>query len=302
MRNSWAAVCLSALASLALSGCSRHDDTAHAQSAGPVSAAMARGKVDVEGGVLSLAVPRDGVFDRIRVRPGDRVHQGDILGELDLREATTGLHVAEAEKAHAEAELKALQVREPLVALEARRWRQAVAAGAAEQQKADDAQQDADRLEADIAIARSAIALAGHKVELARDEIELRRLRSPVDAEVVQVLVQPGSASPQERQPAFVLLPERPRIVRAEINESYIRRVHAGMTAQVVVEADPSMTPLKAHVVRMSPVLSPARMTEEQQIARSLECELQFDNDEKTHAQELRIGQNVLVNFHDEKQ
>lgn len=303
MRKLWAVCGCSALVGLALTGCSHPDEAPRSPATGPSMAAMARGKVDVDGGVLNLVMPRDGIVADVKVHPGDHVRRGDLLSELDLREAATELQVAEAEKTHAEAELKVLQTRAPLAAVEARRWREAVEAGVAEQQKADEAQQERERLDADIAVARSAIELATHKVELARGELEMRRLRSPVDAEVVQVLVQPGSsAGQQEHQPAFVLLPDRPRIVRAEINESFIRRVRAGMPAQVTVEADGSMAPLKARVVRLSPVLAAARMTEEQQITRSLECVLQFDEDEKEKARELRIGQNVLVSFHDEKQ
>lgn len=289
------------LACLALLACSRREEPIKTSAAaGPAYAAIARGKIDVEGGLINLSVARDGVIAEVSVKPGDRVRRGDLLGQLDARNATIGLRLAEVELKHARAELTALSSRLPLVRQTAQRWQDAAQAGVAEQQRAAEAGQESQRLEADIGIAQSTVELARQKVALARHEIELMQVRAPADADIVKVMVQPGSTvSTQDHQAAFVLLPHRPLIVHAEVNESYIGRIHPGMPALLSLESDPGRPALKAHVTLLSPVLETARLGDEQQVTRTLECTLQLDDDSMKAAQDLRIGQNVLVNFHD---
>lgn len=262
--------------------------------------AMARGKVDVEGGLLNLPVLRDGVFVRVYAKPNDKVHQGDVLAELDNHAAMMAVGMATAELHHAQAELLSLNARLPVMQQTATRWQQAAKSGVAEQQHADEAVEASRQLMADIAIAQTTVEMAQQKLRQARHEVELQRIVSPIDGEVINVLVQTGSTnSVQDHTVAFQLLPNHPLIIHAEVNESYIAQIHLGQMASVELESNPDMAAFKAIVVRIGRVLEASHLNEESQLTRIIECTLQLEQASPTVVQNLRIGQNVLVKFHE---
>jgi hypothetical protein len=91
----------------------------------------------------------------------------------------------------------------------------------------------------------------------------------------------------------FQLLPDRPRIVRAELNEAYVDLVKPGMHAEVVRDSDQG-TAVAAEVLRVGEVFGPSRLTDdpvERAGAHDVECVLRLDGGE------FRIGQRVLVRF-----
>jgi multidrug resistance efflux pump len=258
-------------------------------------AAMARGKVDIDGGLLSVVAPRAGIFNVVLVKAGQKVQRGDVLGRLNSDATDMEETLAKTELQHAKAEQAVLESRLPAAKKLAQRWQAAATAGAAEQQQADDANQASQQLQAEITVAQSAVALAAQKIHLAQYERDVRTLRAPQNAEVIKVLVQPGSSTDAQAQPVFILQPEKPLVVRAEVNESFIGLIHNGMKASVSFESNPERAPVAMHVVRIGRVIEQSRLGDDQpQTGRIVECILEFDN-----AQDLRIGQNVLVKFHD---
>ena len=86
-------------AALALAACSRDDTAGKPKQAQPASpyAAVARGKIDIEGGLLKLSVPRDGVVAEVQVHEGDQVRKGQLLAMLDTEPAKLAVTSADAE-------------------------------------------------------------------------------------------------------------------------------------------------------------------------------------------------------------
>ncbi len=260
-------------------------------------AAIARGKVDVVGGLLSIMAPHDGIVQSVSVQVGTQVKSGQLLARLNSKAASAQVAIAQAEVKHAEAAENVLSTGLPELQRLAQRWAAAAAAGAAEKQKAEDARQASQQLAARIEEAKSEIALARCKLELAQVELQTLSLRAPQAGVIVRVTVQPGSSvSSQDRQALFVLRPERSLVVRAEVNESFIRRIRPGMTASVLLDADPQAPVIPAKVERLGQILVQAHLNTDQQeqMSRVVECILQF---QQPH--DLLIGQNVLVKFHD---
>lgn len=60
------------------------------------AAAVAKGRVDVEGGVIAIAAPRDGVITQVYVEEGDSVEQGQLLARQDERVPSAALAEAVA--------------------------------------------------------------------------------------------------------------------------------------------------------------------------------------------------------------
>ena len=97
-----------------------------------------------------------------------------------------------------------------------------------------------------------------------------------------------------------MLLPKRPFIVRAEVNESFVTAIREGMKALVTVDADGSAARQEfpaATVLRISPVYGAAKLQDDAQRGpvRVVECVLAFDQPPAN----VKVGQNVRVSFHE---
>ena len=288
---------LALLAAVLLAGCSHDDAPAATNATTAAYVAVARGRIDIEGGLLKLNMPSEGVVESVDVHEGDHVHKGRLLAQLNLEPAKLALESALAEQQQATAQANALEGRVKSASLRASRLQQAAKAGAGDIQSADDAMENARQAQAELDNARANAALAEQKVAGARYQLELRSLHAPVDGQIVQRMVQPGASVSPAAGPIFVLLPDSPRIVRAELNESFVGVVHDGMPAEVDDDSGSGMSPMKAHVLRIGDVFGASTLEDDPQVranSRTVECVLTFDQPASTT---LRIGQRVLVKF-----
>jgi multidrug resistance efflux pump len=257
-------------------------------------AAMARGTVDVDGGLLTIYAPRDGHVVTVPVGEGDAVRAGDLLAELDTVAADLAVATAQAEVGQAQVQLAAQAVRLDPAQRRAARLSAARREGLATEQSAEDAEalQQGQRAERDVA--EAALLLARQHLKTAQWEREQRSVRAPVDATVARRLVTPGSSVlAQPPGELFVLLPRQPLVVRAEIEQDFVERVHAGMSAEIVDEVAPDKV-YAAKVQRLAEVFSRRSGSDapnERQDVRVLECTLVLKD------ASLRVGQRVLVRF-----
>lgn len=264
----------------------------------PSFIAIARGRVDVDGGLVHLAAPRDGVVTQVTAQPGKSVQEGDILVVLDTRLASISLDLARAELDAANAQTAVLRAKLPGLKQRAARMLDAAKAGATSGQISDDAQQALAELNAEIALAQTAAATAQQKIRGAQLEVAVRTLRAPIAGRVTARSVHVGdSVSAQASLDLVEILPDAPRIVRAELNEGFIAKVTVGTRAEVYSESD-SQRISSAHVTRIGEVFGPSRLAETGTDAtdtRDVECILAFDNDGGNTA--LKVGQRVQVRF-----
>ena len=211
---------LLALATTVLAaGCTRDATAVPGASISPAPAyrAVARGRVDVEGGQLPLTMPVEATLAEVRVHEGDQVSRGQVLAVADATEVRLQQEMAQARLDAARRQEHGLQVRIATARKRAERLVSAASAGAADGQGADDARDAINQLIAERDAARGAEAVARNEIEQAKNLQARHVLRAPVDAEVVRVSAQAGmSVSPQS--PALVtLLPHRPHFIRAEL-------------------------------------------------------------------------------------
>lgn len=283
------------VATVALGGCGQVGGDAAAQGAAARAwLAMARGEVDVEGGLVRITTPRDGRIQSVAVEDGAEVAQGAVLATLDQREARTALALAEAGLKQARAQLEVARARLAPGTQLAQRAAEAAAAGAASAQAADEAGTNLAVLKAETVAADAAVAMAQERVNEARAEIDLRVLRAPVAGRIVRRAVHVGDVvSVQGGAELFQLLPDRPRIVRAELNEAYVDLVKPGMQAEVVRESGDGAA-VSAQVLRVGEVFGPSRLTDdpvERAGVHDVDCVLRLQGGD------FRIGQRVLVKF-----
>ncbi len=286
---------------LLLSAC--NDDHAPAKAATPTVGergyvAIARGKIEAQGGLVTIQPAQDGHIVRLPVSEGQQVAAGAILAELDNRNAQIELNEAEARLQQAQAQAQAASM--PLAAARdlAQRLRQAAEAGASDVQRADEAQQRAQQLQAAASVANSDVAIARERLEGAKQRLAARTLRAPQAGTVIQLDATIGTqVLAQGGKPLMTLLPAKPAQIRAELNESFVAQVKPGMRAEVSIEADPQRKPLKARVLRVGQIFVNSRLSDDgnpRSNLRVVDCVLTFDE-----VQDVRIGQNVRVSFHE---
>ncbi len=270
------------------------DATAAAAASDARFVAMARGRVDVPGGLLRVTSVQGGAVQRWSVKPGDSVTQGQVLAQLDTREANNVLQQAKVEQAHAEAELRALQARLPSARTRATRLQQAQAAGAGSGQAVDDARAAVTDAEQQLAVQQTALAVVKQRAAQATQTLAIATIRAPAAGRVVLRTAEVGEYV-DAHGVLLHLLPDGPRIVRADLSESMISRIKTGMRAEVVSVAD-GATIYSARVLSIGDVFGPpgAADTSGNDNAtdtRVVECLLQLDQTD------LRVGQRVMVRF-----
>lgn len=288
---------LAMLAAASVAACSHDNAPATNNATTPAYQAVARGRIDIEGGLLKLTMPAEGIVQSVNVHEGEHVQKGQLLAQLDPEPAKLALDSALAEQQQATAQASSLEERLKAANLRASRLQQAAKAGAGDTQSADDAREAAQQVQAELDNAHANASLAAQKVAGARYQLGLRSLHAPVDGQVVQRMVQPGASVSPAAGPIFVILPDAPRIVRTELNESFVGVVHDGMDAEIDDDSGSGMAPLKAHVLRIGNVFGASTLEDDPQVranTRSVECVLSFDQQPATP---LRIGQRVLVKF-----
>ncbi|MNR98709.1 Inner membrane protein YibH [compost metagenome] len=292
---------LAVSACLGLSAC--NDDRPPAKPIASVSGehayvAIARGKVEAQGGLIAILPTQDGTITRLAVSEGQQVAAGAVLAELDSRNAQIELNEAEARLQQAQAQAQAANL--PLASARdlAQRLRQAAEAGASDVQRADEAHQRAQQLQTAASVAQSDVAIARERLAGAKQRLAARTLRAPQAGTVIQLDATIGTQSlAQSGKPIMTLLPAKAPQIRAELNESFVAQVKPGMRADVNIDADPQRKPLKAHVLRVGQVFSNSRLSDDgnpRSNLRVVDCVLVFDG-----VQDVRIGQNVRVSFHE---
>ena len=88
-----------------LAACSHDSSPPIAATPAAAYTAVARGRVDVEGGLLNLGMARDGVLSTVPVHEGDQVKQGQLLATLDTEPAQLAVSAAQTQLQQAQAQI-----------------------------------------------------------------------------------------------------------------------------------------------------------------------------------------------------
>lgn len=261
----------------------------------PAAVASARGRVDIEGGIVRLAAPRDGVIAQVLVEEGDRVKAGDLLATLEDELARRSFLLAGREAAQIEQDVHKARLEWSAADREVRRLEPLGADETVARQDLDRAR-DARALAAvALETARAAALTARARVAVAERELSERRVTAPVDGQIIQRQARPGNGvSTVNITPLFLFAPNAPRIVRAELEEQYLDVVRTGQRVQVVLDAQPQRQ-WSGQVLRIGRVVgarTPSDDPSERQDDRVVEVVITLEQ-----ADQLLIGQRVVARF-----
>jgi multidrug resistance efflux pump len=256
--------------------------------------AFARGEVDVDGGLIRIFALQAGRLATVKVRDGQRVQPGEVLAALETRSLRSNVAIVQAE-------LRMVLAREGAARLKAqaaRKWRdrlqEAQAADAAASQSVEEAELALAEAVAQEHIVRAEVGAASAKRSTVEQALADGKIRAPIGGLVVGSVPTPFlRVSADDAAPLFTLLPDRPRIVRAEVDEEFASAIHDGMAAEIVVGENPTVV-IRARRVHVTAILRPRqhRVAGEDRVdGQVVDCILDVD------APALRVGQRVLVRF-----
>ncbi|WGM30106.1 efflux RND transporter periplasmic adaptor subunit [Brevundimonas sp. NIBR11] len=258
-------------------------------------AAIANGKVDIEGGIIQIAARRGGVVREVLVQEGDQVTAGQILARQEDDEARLSLQTASADLAAAQSQLNLIQVDIRTAQREYDRLERLVSTNFVAAQRLDQARDAIAQAQARLGSQQAAVQTARARRDQAAYNVELTVIRSPADGRIVRRYANPGAgASTLNVSNMFDLEPNAPRIARAEIVESDIPNVTTGQAVEITPEGDPSKVYVGT-VLRRAAVFGARKLASDDPSQRSDERVVEVVV--AAGDAPLLIGQRVLVKF-----
>lgn len=145
-----------------------------------------------------------GIVDRIAVREGDAVEEGQTIVELRRQRQEIALEVARAGLTRAEAQ--AAETGALLDAARKEQQRATAAAAVLAKKDVDDARDAVERLEASLRVQMADVERARQEVKLREHELRQTRLVAPFPGTVTRILIHRGDAlNPVDTQVAEVV-------------------------------------------------------------------------------------------------
>ena len=258
-------------------------------------AAIANGRVDVEGGLIQVAARRGGVVREVLVQEGDVVTAGQILARQEDDEARLALSRAQAEVAQAESQIAMTEVEINTARREFERLQGLVDSNFIAAQRIDQARDAIATAQARRQSQTAAVATARARLREAAYNLELTVIRAPMAGRIVRRYANPGAgASTLNVSTMFDLEPQTERIVRAEIVEADIPNIAAGQAVEIQPEGDPSKNYVGT-VMRRAAVFGARKLASDDPSQRSDERVVEVVV--SAGDAPLLIGQRVLVKF-----
>ncbi|CAN5336246.1 HlyD family efflux transporter periplasmic adaptor subunit [soil metagenome] len=258
-------------------------------------AAIANGKVDIEGGIISVAARRGGIIKEVLVEEGERVVAGQVLARQEDDEARLAVQSSRASVAQAESQLASLRVDITTAQREYDRLEKLVATNFVAGARMDAARDAIATAQARLGSQAAAVQTARAQLAQAQYNQELTIIRAPAAGRIARRYANPGAgASTLNVSAMFDLEPDAPRILRAEIVESDIPNITIGQGVEITPEGDPSKVYVGS-VLRRAAVFGARKLASDDPSQRSDERVVEVVV--SAGDAPLLIGQRVLVKF-----
>lgn len=228
--------------------------------AGTVSGA---GIVEPSSELIEIGTERAGIVTRVAVQAGDRVSRGDLLFQIDDRDARARIAELQSQVALAGERIESAQVELQTARRLLGLYTSVEDPRAVAQRDVVDRRGAVDVANARIQVARAERAQAQAALASARTEAALHEVRAPRAGEVLQVRVRAGefaTAGPGSgnAEPLMILGETNPLHVRVDVDESEIAHADVGAAAVVSPRGD-ARRRVQARYVRTEPLVVPKR-------------------------------------------
>jgi len=217
---------------------------------------IARGRVDVEGGLIDVSARVGGTYKKILTYEGTEVKAGQILAVMEDDAERIGLRNA---KAALNSTLINIEQAKLQLKVDEREWKRTQLQrdqDAVPQQSLDRAADTVERSRFALKVQEATLVRSQTSVETAQFQLEQRNIRAPVDGFIIKAEVRPGvSASTNTVTTAFLLMPNTGRIVRVSVRETDFAKVFVGQEV-VLVSTSNAKEKHKGTVARIAQVFT----------------------------------------------
>jgi HlyD family secretion protein len=258
-------------------------------------AAIASGKVDIEGGLVEVAARAPGIIKEVLVQEGDEVKKDQVLARQEDEDSRLSRDRVAAQLKQTESQIPILEVQLGAAMREEQRLKRLIADKAASQQAYDQAADTVRQLQAQLEAQRQTVALSRAQLREANYQVDLHVVRAPTDGRIVRRYANPGSgASTFSVTALFQLQPAAARIVRAELEERSLSAVKVGQEAEIVPESDQDKS-YPGKVLRIAEVMGSRKLKSDDPSERTDERVVEVVVD--ANSAPVLVGQRVLVKF-----
>ena len=258
-------------------------------------AAIASGKVDIEGGLVEVAARAPGIVKEVLVQEGDEVKKDQVLARQEDEDSRLSRDRVAAQLKQTESQIPILEVQLGAAMREEQRLKRLIADKAASQQAYDQTADTVRQLQAQLEAQKQTIALSRAQLREANYQVDLHVVRAPTDGRIVRRYANPGSgASTFSVTALFQLQPAAARIVRAELEERSLSAVKVGQDAEIVPESDQDKS-YPGKVLRIAEVMGSRKLKSDDPSERTDERVVEVVVDANTAP--VLVGQRVLVKF-----
>lgn len=222
-----------------------------------------------------LALPAAGQIERIYVKKGEHVKQGQLLLELWNRDTKANIHVAEEELNAAKSHVHEICSRAELAARDADRAASLYRDRLIAQEQYDKVSSEARALRAQCEASQADVQHSQARLKLAEAQLAQTLLKAPYAGRIGDVTGELGEFSTPSppgipTPPAIDLIDDSCYYVSAPIDEIEAGSVRLGMPAEVSIDAFPGQR-FSGHVRRVSDYV-----LELEKQARTVEVEVDF--------------------------
>lgn len=196
---------------------------------------IAKGNVDVEGGLIDVSARVGGTYKKILTSEGSKVKVGQILAVMEDDAERIGLRNAEASLSSAMISIEQAKLKLKIDERELKRTHIQREQDAVPQLALDRASDTVERARFALKVQEASLVRAKTSVETARFKLEQRNIRAPVNGMIIKAEVRPGmGASTNTVSTAFLLMPATERIVRLSVEEKDYAKVFVGQDVVLV--------------------------------------------------------------------
>jgi multidrug efflux pump subunit AcrA (membrane-fusion protein) len=220
------------------------------------------GIVEPASEVIDIGSALSGLVTDVRVRPGDRVAQGEVLFRVDDRAARASLAQANAAIAEARAAIGEATTAQRTARQQLDLYRSLTDPAAVSRSEVIRAEGEEAAATSRLGLARARLAAAEAAAAAARTEIERLTVRAPITGEILAVNIRPGEFVATQgggnNQPFIQMGNTDPLHVRIDIDENEVARVKLGAPA-VISPRGAAELHVEAQFVRAEPQVVPKR-------------------------------------------
>jgi RND family efflux transporter MFP subunit len=219
---------------------------------------VASGPLIVEHQV-DLAAQRDGVIAEVHAEPGLMVRTGQLLAQLDDRQATADLDAARARTRSTAADLKNWESEAKVLDVDAERAKKMWEAQLITQEQYDHARYKAESDQWDVKRVQEMLVNAQQTERSLELELEKTRIRAPFSGIVARRYVRAGQQVNRGDR-MFWITETSPLRVKFTLPERFAGKIQRGQTLEVT-SPDSGDAKYSAKITEVSPVIDPSSGT-----------------------------------------